>query len=55
MKMDNVEIKINLGELIRDSETLRIVRDYVKGETFISRETLLTILGEKRGSNNGGE
>lgn len=51
--MDNVEIKVNLGELIRDSETLRIVRDYVKNEPYINKQSLLILLGENRGANNG--
>lgn len=43
-----MEIKLyELKKLYRDSERLTTVTDYVKSVTYIEKETLLALLGEK--------
>lgn len=41
----------NLEKLIRDSERLAIIRNYATKENFISKETLLILLGTKPDEN----
>ena len=36
-----------LTQLIKTEERLQIVKDFVKSEQYVSKETLLILLGEK--------
>lgn len=36
-----------LTQLIKSEERLQIVKDYVKSEQYVSKDTLLVLLGEK--------
>lgn len=45
------QTNVNLEQLIRDSERLEAVRDYVKSEKYISKEILMSLLGVEVASN----
>lgn len=43
--MPELVFKNNLEQLYRDSERLSIIKDYVLSVDYISKDTLLTLLG----------